>query len=534
MMHLSLSAQGKQLDVIAWLKRNWVLIVILILAAAVRIHNLMLNAVDWDEANTLAISKMGIIDMFWYSFMHDLHPPGWNLLVALWTRFFGDTDLSLRSFSLLWGCLAVGVSYYLGLEISKSKIVSGLTAFFIALMPLAIRYSHFVTAPSANFTLVLLSWLLLLKVISKPNSQNLLKTPLFWFYAIVSLWATQLYASGPFFFMFQGLYFLTQFNSMAKEHRLKLLVCGILIVLASIPHVWIVSQPWHMSHLPDLDYVHPLPGVGFFFVSPLSLLVYNYDLRTDGNDLKLIPSVWTLIRLISLLYPILVYSFWKLYQTKKPTFRTILFIGILPWLTAYLLSFIGLKLFNFRSLLYTAFSFYFVIAYLVCYLWEQRKKAIASLLALCLIGAELFLPSPLEKFSSIDWRLYSQNLEKNYQPGDGIVIYLGIFALPLFRYYDTQNSGYPRYIIDKDPKGLDNPINQVDRIDKKYFLVSGNAFLRPEIKRAFIEFQQEHKRILWMTFQVPPKPIIDLIDCNKPMLEMTETTAKYITCKTMK
>lgn len=533
-MNLSLSIQEKQLGMMAWLKQHWVLCLILIIAAAARIHNLMLNAVDWDEANTLAISKMGIRDMFWYSFVHDLHPPGWNLLVALWTMCFGDTDLSLRSFSLLWGWLAVAVAYYLGLEISKSRLVSGLTAFFIALMPLAIRYSHFVTAPSANFTLVLLSWLLFLKLIKTPNSQNILKRPLFWSYAIVSLWTTQLYASGPFFFMFQGLYFLTQFNSIAKEHRFKLLGCGILIVLASIPHVWIVSQPWHMSHLPDLDYVHPLPGIGFFFISPLSLLACNFDLRTDGNDFKLMPPIWMLMSLVSVLYALLIYGFRQLYKKDSASFQSILFIGVLPWVTAYLLSFVGLKLFNFRSLLYTAFPFYFVLAYLGSYLWIDKRKVLAGLLVLSLISAELLLPSPLEKFSSIDWRLYSQNLEKNYKPGDGIVIYLGIFSLPLFRYYDTQNSGYPRYIIDKDPRGRDNPVNQVDRIDKKYFLVSGNAFLRPEIKQAFINFQKEHTRILWMTFQVPPKPIIDLIDCNKPMLEMTETTAKYITCKAMK
>jgi 4-amino-4-deoxy-L-arabinose transferase-like glycosyltransferase len=513
-----------------FLRQNWAILLVLLMAFGLRVNNLLLNAVDWDEANTLAISQMSLKDMFWFSFMHDIHPPGWNLLLSIWTFFFKDSDLSLRCCSLLWSLLAVLASYLLSFELSKSKFVGLLTALMISLMPLAIRYSHFATAPSANFALVLLSWYLFLKTLRLPQTKNILKEPLLWGYGIVSLWATQLYAAGPFFFMFQGLYFLLIFERIPKAHRKSLLVVGTLIILASIPHIWIISQPWHMSHLPELKHLHSIPSFLFFFLSPLSMLAYNYDLRVDDNDLSLIPPILDLMKIISLFYPFLIYCFWQLFQRNRQVFTTVLFIGILPWLTAYLLGFANFNFFNFRSLLYTAFAFYFAISCFIHWAWQAKKRLIAVLSAISIVSMQWFLPIPLEKFSSLDWRKYAQNLKATYQPGDGIIVFGGVMALPLLRYYDKKLFGYPHSIIAQDPRNGESSVKRVDRIDQTYFMVTGKVTERVEVQRAFVEFQKKHKRILWILFHPFPTELGRLIDCNREGVQITAEAVRQLNC----
>lgn len=510
-------------------KKHWPLLLIVLLGFILRWQDLFLHAVDWDEAHTLAISKLSLHDMVWFTFTHDFHPPGFHLTLAGWTRLFGDTDGSLRGFSMFWGLLAVMAAYWLAQELGKSRALSSLTALFVALMPVAIRYSHFSTSAPVHFALVLFSWIFFLKLWNTPAETSAWKTSWCWLYAITAFWATQQYASGPFFLLFQGLYFCWRFRELPRSRQFLLLGIGLFILLASVPHLVVIMQPWHVAQSPLIKILHPSPSFNFFFFSPLSLLFYNYDLRTSGNDLSLVPPVEVLAPLSFFLYLLLGYGFQQIKRWNEAAFWQLLLIGVFPLLTAYLLSFAGFSFFNFRSLLYTAFPFCFALAFLIQTLWTQ-KRLIASAVLLGLLAMQLSLAAPLKSFSSIDWRILAKNLKAEARPGDGIIVYPGFMALPLIRYYNPTDFGYSEWVLRVDPTKGDNVFNQVDRINGKYFMVSGpEVSSRPWVQQAFQKFQTSHKRLLWVVFG-PSLPLLPLLDCQRPMRIVTSEGAEALPC----
>jgi 4-amino-4-deoxy-L-arabinose transferase-like glycosyltransferase len=513
-----------------FLKTHWAILLILCLGFALRWKDAFLHGIDWDESNVLAISKLPLKDMVWFTFTHDFHPPGVHMTLAAWTFLWGDSDLSLRSFGVLWGMLAIVGAYWLAQMLSKRRFISSLTALFVALMPVGIRYSLFATSAPVHFAMVFFSWIFFLKLLETPTEKPLLKSGWFWLYVLTTFWNTQQYASGPYFMLFQGLYFLTRWKDLPSQKQKILLGAGVFILALSIPHALVVMQPWHLSHVPSIKALHPIPTFSFFFFSPLGLLFYNYDLRTDGNDLTLMPPLQTLFTLASIVYPLLIYAFWRMSRTVKSSLTTLAFIGVLPFLVAYLLGFAGFSLFNHRSLLYTVFPFCFALAFLIDDFKTKHKPLLAGMIACAVVSMQLVLPPPLSKFSSTDWRVLGHILKTGVRPGDGIVAYPGFMALPLMRYYKPADFGYGASVLKADPTQGNNYFNQIDRIDDQYFMVSGmEAGSRPWVQQAFKAFQARHKRLIWF-LAAPPFPLMPLIDCHHEALMLTPQGLRPLTC----
>lgn len=103
----------------------------------------------------------------------DVHLPFYFFILHFWINLFGDSDVALRSLSVLFGVLNVPIIYLLGKEIDSEK--TGLiAALFVAINSFLIYYSQEVRFYSFLPFMASLSVLLAVKTLKNINIKNLL------------------------------------------------------------------------------------------------------------------------------------------------------------------------------------------------------------------------------------------------------------------------------------------------------------------------------------------------------------------------
>ncbi|MBI5928699.1 MAG: glycosyltransferase family 39 protein [Chloroflexi bacterium] len=112
------------------------LIGILLLAAALRIHDLGTRSLWEDEGWTLVLSKGPTIPAIVQRMAFDQHPPLYFVAIHLWREVAGSTEFGLRMLSVLTGIIAVAGIYQLG------KSMFGTTAGILAALFLALSDHH--------------------------------------------------------------------------------------------------------------------------------------------------------------------------------------------------------------------------------------------------------------------------------------------------------------------------------------------------------------------------------------------------------
>src|SRR5258708_32326516 len=121
------------------MKKYLPLIIILILGTALRFyHNL--NISMWhDEAFSALMIRYPWSEMF-YRLGLDVHPPMYYIFLRLWHYVFGDSMLSLRGFSILFGVGTIWATFLLVKIAFKSQKTALWAAFFVALSPFQLQY----------------------------------------------------------------------------------------------------------------------------------------------------------------------------------------------------------------------------------------------------------------------------------------------------------------------------------------------------------------------------------------------------------
>ena len=119
---------------------SWIwLIPILLLATHVRLLYLTKADIWHDEGYTAAIIKQPLIDII-STTTTDVHPPFYYIIMHFWQLLFGDSIISLRSFSVACGVMTIALLFFL-LQKLFSKRIAIFGAFLAALGPFLIRYS---------------------------------------------------------------------------------------------------------------------------------------------------------------------------------------------------------------------------------------------------------------------------------------------------------------------------------------------------------------------------------------------------------
>jgi uncharacterized membrane protein len=113
---------------------------ILLLAAILRFYRLSGQSLWADEGNSVALARRSFVEIARRT-AFDIHPPFYYWLLKIWISIFGDSEIGLRSLSVVLGILLVFLIGVLGTRLFSSRV--GLIAAFIAaLSPFQVYYSQ--------------------------------------------------------------------------------------------------------------------------------------------------------------------------------------------------------------------------------------------------------------------------------------------------------------------------------------------------------------------------------------------------------
>jgi hypothetical protein len=124
------------------LKNTKILIfLITILGAILRIYKISERSIWLDEAITAQVSQSGIIGIILNRAQTGIHPPFYFILIYFWTRIFGCSETSLRSFSLIFGVLSIPLLYKLVNKICD-RATAIISSLLFSLSPFLIYFSQ--------------------------------------------------------------------------------------------------------------------------------------------------------------------------------------------------------------------------------------------------------------------------------------------------------------------------------------------------------------------------------------------------------
>ena len=238
-------------SIVQWAKHNpaiVVIILVIILGLALRAYSLGTESIWLDEAESIYESTLTIAEMS----SHSNQPPLYFLILNWWIHLWGTGEIAIRSLSVIFGVLAVFMTYLAGKELFDSK--TGLIASFIS----AISQFYIYHAQDARAY----SLLLLLSLVSCFFFIKILKQDKIWHYpcyflATVLLGYTHIY--GIFIIASQIVYFLI-FWKKYQPQRIKLssTIAGTLMCLSPVA---ILLGPKAMSIAAEGFWI-PQPSLG--------------------------------------------------------------------------------------------------------------------------------------------------------------------------------------------------------------------------------------------------------------------------------
>ena len=120
--------------------RNLPIAIILLVAALLRFHQLTRQSLWSDEGNSVALARRGFVEIARRT-AFDIHPPLYYWLLKLWTAVFGESELALRSLSVILGIGLVYLIWQLGRRLFGPRAAL-IAAFLAALSPLQIYYAQ--------------------------------------------------------------------------------------------------------------------------------------------------------------------------------------------------------------------------------------------------------------------------------------------------------------------------------------------------------------------------------------------------------
>jgi uncharacterized membrane protein len=189
--------------------RGWQVLLVTLLAFALRMTFLGQQSLWYDEAFSLAVARAGW-PTFWAALLSDgVHPPGYYILLRAGLIFFGDSEFALRFPSVLAGTLAVPLIYQLGQVLGEGRW--GLAAaLLLALNPFALWYAQEARMYSFLLCLSIASAYAFWRLIARPNSEH-------WLY--LALVTAIGFIVHYFAFLFSLVQFVYLVFSLRRTHR---------------------------------------------------------------------------------------------------------------------------------------------------------------------------------------------------------------------------------------------------------------------------------------------------------------------------
>jgi mannosyltransferase len=98
----------KNLPVSAFIRDNYLVLLIFVAGLALRIYAIGSESIWYDEAISVAVAKLGFVEhLRWITEVDDNNPPLYYTFLHLWISVFGDSEVSVRMPSAIFGSLSI-------------------------------------------------------------------------------------------------------------------------------------------------------------------------------------------------------------------------------------------------------------------------------------------------------------------------------------------------------------------------------------------------------------------------------------------
>ena len=185
----------------------WVgLLLVLLLAAALRFYRLDGQSLWADEGNSVALAERSLAEIT-YGAAYDIHPPLYYYLLHFWVGPFGTSEFAVRSLSAVIGILLVGLTFLISRRLFDPWV--GLVAAFLsAISPFQVYYSQEARMYILLAALSALSIYFFLRFMEAETAETGRQQPLsLWagFYILAAVLALYTHYSFPFVLLAENL-----------------------------------------------------------------------------------------------------------------------------------------------------------------------------------------------------------------------------------------------------------------------------------------------------------------------------------------
>lgn len=106
---------------------------------AITTFNIARDSIWFDEAFGFYITQFDFLQIAQFTGV-DVHPPLYYWLLGVWEALWGTSEAALRSLSILFGTIAIAITYALSRKMF-GRLVGAVTLVFLVISPMLIRYS---------------------------------------------------------------------------------------------------------------------------------------------------------------------------------------------------------------------------------------------------------------------------------------------------------------------------------------------------------------------------------------------------------
>ena len=118
-----------------------VLLIILLLAFSLRVHNLGEQPLRWDEAFSVWEAQMDLAQLTEFT-ASDVHPPLYFWLLHGWVKVAGISEFAIRALSALSGLVSIAAVYAITCRLCHNRLAAWLATLLIATSPYHIHWSQ--------------------------------------------------------------------------------------------------------------------------------------------------------------------------------------------------------------------------------------------------------------------------------------------------------------------------------------------------------------------------------------------------------
>jgi mannosyltransferase len=466
-------------------------LIILMGGFALRLYQLGAQSLWYDETVSAYLASKSIPELIAHT-AGDIHPPGYYLLLHLWTRLAGSSEFALAFFSLFFGVLLIPLTYSLARRL-MGRTVALWSALLVAVSPYNLWYSQEVRMYTLGAALGLVALWCTLEMTNQRISESANQQ--------VSKGTKQRYIVGYVLAATMGLYVLYYFGFLLVA--LNLFIVGYLLWKRQSRRLptWLVAQvavlvlylPWlpiawrqaTNPPVPPWRGLIPLHSVALEAWTALSLgqsvqpvqvwpvlvvtgVLFLLGLQSQISKSPISPGLPASPSRLHLsarhrwpgqgagnLQSLISNPQSPIPNHQSPTLLVVYTFG--PLALIYLASLI-VPLYHVRYLFTYAPPFYILLGAGLAWL-TRRTRPLAALAGLALLAGSAFSIRELytnPRYAADDFRAAVHFIQERWRPGDAILINAGYAYTGFLYYYNGPIAGRVRLSEYQPAEDLDS------------------------------------------------------------------------------